>query len=130
MPIWEYNSDMARAATTLDAFSAIAEPKRRRVLGVLAAGRGELTVNSIVAALGWPQPQVSKHLAVLRSVGLVRVVRSGRSRVYSVNGERLKPVYEWVKAYEKLWDNQLERIKSRAEQKAIAISRDATTAKE
>lgn len=121
---------MARAATTLDAFSAIAEPKRRRVLGVLAAGRGELTVNSIVAALGWPQPQVSKHLAVLRSVGLVRVVRSGRSRVYSVNGERLKPVYEWVKAYEKLWDNQLERIKSRAEQKAKAISRDATTAKE
>src|SRR5438067_296297 len=100
---------MPRAPTTLDPFSAIAEPKRRKVLGTLR--RGERPVNEIVAALGWPQPQVSKHLAVLREVGLVAVRRRGRERVYSVNGQTLKPIHDWIKMYEKFWERHLDRIK-------------------
>ena len=69
----------------------------------------------LVEELGWPQPQVSKHLGVLREVGLVSVVRKGRRRMYSVNGEELKPVYEWAKEFERFWENQLRRIKERAE---------------
>jgi DNA-binding transcriptional ArsR family regulator len=126
---------MARAPTTLDTFSAIAEPKRRQVLGALAklgtavgggpggsagSGGGELQVNDLVKSLGWPQPQVSKHLAVLRQVGLVRVRRRGRTRLYRVNGEQLKPIHDWVKSFERFWTHHLERIKERAEKSARA----------
>jgi len=109
---------MARAPTTTDAFAAIAEPRRRDILWVLAKAGGDRDVTWLVAELGWPQPQVSKHLGVLRKVGLVCVVRKGKRREYSVNGKELRPVYEWVKAYEKYWDHQLLRIKERAEQKS------------
>ncbi|HZW05478.1 MAG TPA: metalloregulator ArsR/SmtB family transcription factor [Phycisphaerales bacterium] len=109
---------MARASTTLDPFNALAESKRREVLGVLAVGGGELPVNAVVGSLGWPQPQVSKHLAVLREVGLVSVRRNGRERLYRVNGEGIKAVHDWTKLFEKYWDNQLDRIKQRAEAKA------------
>jgi DNA-binding transcriptional ArsR family regulator len=104
-----------RARATLDAFHAIAEPKRRQVLDVLA--KGERPVNELVKSLGWPQPQVSKHLGVLRKVGLVSERQQGRQRIYSLNGERLRPIHEWVKSYERFWKHQLERIKARAEQK-------------
>ncbi len=107
---------MARAPATADVFNAIAEPRRRQVLGALVAGGGDRDVSWLVEELGWPQPQVSKHLGVLREVGLVSVVRKGRRRVYSVNGRELKPVYDWVKTYERFWEHQLLRIKDRAEQ--------------
>jgi DNA-binding transcriptional ArsR family regulator len=106
---------MARAPTTLDPFNAVAEPKRRQVLDVLA--KGERPVNELVHSLGWPQPQVSKHLSVLRKVGLVSERREGRQRIYTLNAERLKPIHEWVKDYERFWGHQLMRIKARAEQK-------------
>jgi DNA-binding transcriptional ArsR family regulator len=109
---------MPRAATTIDVFNAIAESKRRRVLGVLAGG--ERSVNDIVTTLNWPQPQVSKHLGVLRQVGLVSVRHDGRQRFYCVNGERLKPIHDWVVTFEKFWKHQLDRIKVRAEEKARA----------
>jgi DNA-binding transcriptional ArsR family regulator len=112
---------MARAPTTADAFAAIAEPRRREIIGKLAAGEGERDVTWLVDQLGWPQPQVSKHLGVLRKVGLVDVVQRGKRRVYSLNGEKLKPVYEWVKNYERFWDHQLSRIQERAER----MERDA-----
>ncbi len=108
---------MPRAPTTTDAFAAIAEPRRRVILGELASSKVERDVSWLVEQLGWPQPQVSKHLGVLREVGLVNVVRKGRRRMYSVNGKELQPVYDWVKTYEKFWDHQLQRIKARAEQK-------------
>jgi DNA-binding transcriptional ArsR family regulator len=107
---------MPRAPTTFDPFNAVAEPKRRRVLDMLA--QGERRVNDLVESLGWPQPQVSKHLGVLKKVGLVSVRRAGRQRLYRVNGERLRPIHEWVKTFERFWTHQLERIKARAEQKA------------
>jgi len=107
---------MPRAPTTFDPFNAVAEPRRRQVLDILASG--ERPVNDMVELLGWPQPQVSKHLWVLREVGLVTVRRKGRQRLYSVNGERLKPIHEWVKTFERFWDHQLTRIKVRAEEKA------------
>lgn len=106
---------MARAATTLDPFNAIAEPRRRQLIDALATEGGHLPVNSLVERLGWPQPQVSKHLAVLLKVGLVSVEQIGRSRMYSLNGEELRTVYEWVKTHERFWDHQLLRIKERAE---------------
>lgn len=108
---------MARASTTADVFNAIAEPKRRRVLDSLARG-GERTVGRLVEELRWSQPQVSKHLGVLRKVGLVVVRRHGRERFYRVNGAELKAVHEWVRTFEKFWDDQLERIKERAERAA------------
>lgn len=108
---------MARAPTTTDAFAAIAEPRRREMLGALAFA-GERDVTWLVGTLGWPQPQVSKHLGVLRKVGLVSVVRKGRHRVYRVNGKQLRPVYDWVKTYEQFWTQQLDRIKERAERMA------------
>ena len=107
---------MPRARTTLDSFNAIAEPKRRRVMDALAGG--ELPVNDIVARLGWPQPQVSKHLGVLRQVGLVRVRRDGRLKMYTLNASGLKPIHDWTKTFERFWDTQLERIKRAAEAKA------------
>src|SRR5437867_7095101 len=107
---------MPRAPTTLDPFNAVAEPKRRRVLEVLA--EGERPVNDLVESLRWPQPQVSKHLGVLKKVGLVSVRRVGRQRFYRLNGQLLRPIHDWVKTFERFWRHQLERIKDRAEQKA------------
>jgi DNA-binding transcriptional ArsR family regulator len=99
---------MARAATTADAFNAVAEPRRRQILDVLAGG--ERPVNDIVGLLGIPQPQVSKHLKVLRAVGLVTVRDEGRQRMYRMNGRPLKPIHDWVKAYERMWDERFEAI--------------------
>jgi DNA-binding transcriptional ArsR family regulator len=107
---------MARAATTLDPFNAVAEPKRRQVLGALAGG--ELNVSDIVGRLGWPQPMISKHLGVLKEVGLVKVRREGRQRLYSIDGAQLKPIFDWAKTFERFWDHQLARVKERAERKA------------
>jgi DNA-binding transcriptional ArsR family regulator len=112
-----YYSGMARSPTTSDAFSAIAEARRREILGTMAKSDRERDVTWLVDKLGWPQPQVSKHLGVLRKVGLVSVVRKGKRRMYSLNAEELRPVYDWVKTYERFWDRQLQRIKERAEQK-------------
>jgi DNA-binding transcriptional ArsR family regulator len=106
---------MPRAATTLDPFNAIAEPKRRRVLETLA--RGEMPVNDLVGRLGWPQPMVSKHLGVLKEVGLVSVRRDGRQRLYRVNGEKLKTIHDWAQLFERFWAHQLLSIKERAERK-------------
>ena len=107
---------MPRAATTLDALYAVAEPKRRRVLEALSLG--EMPVNDIVGSLGWPQPMVSKHLAVLKQVGLVSMRQDGRQRLYSVNGKKLKPIHDWAHMFERFWTNQLDRIKERAERAA------------
>lgn len=110
MPIWEYDNGMARAATTTDAFNAVAEPRRRQILDLLAAG--ERPVNDLVVALGLAQPLVSKHLRVLREVGLVTVRDEGRQRMYRLNGALLKPIYDWVKTYERSWTARLERLDS------------------
>jgi DNA-binding transcriptional ArsR family regulator len=99
---------MARAATTADAFNAVAEPRRREILDVLASG--ERPVNDLVRALDLSQPQVSKHLRVLREVGAVEVRDVGRQRLYRVNGHALKPVHDWVKAYEDLWSERFEEL--------------------
>jgi DNA-binding transcriptional ArsR family regulator len=112
---------MPRAATTTDVFNAVAEPKRRRVLGALAGG--ERSVSDVVATLKWSQPQVSKHLGVLRRVGLVSVRPMGRRRMYRVNGERLKSIHDWVCKYESFWQHTLARIKARAEGSAPRASR-------
>lgn len=95
---------MARAATTTDAFNAVAEPRRRQILDVLAAG--ERPVNDLVHALGLAQPQVSKHLRVLRDVGAVDVRSEGRQRLYRLNGPALKPIHDWVKEYERTWSER------------------------
>jgi DNA-binding transcriptional ArsR family regulator len=97
---------MARAPTTTDAFNAVAEPRRREILDVLADG--ERPVNDLVALLGLAQPQVSKHLRVLRQVGLVDVRDEGRQRMYRVNGRSLKPIYDWVKSYERTWNERFD----------------------
>src|SRR5829696_5547160 len=97
---------MARAATTSDAFNAVAEPRRREIIAVLAAG--EHPVNDLVAALGMTQPQVSKHLRVLREVGVVQVRDAGRRRLYRVDGDALKPISDWVGQYEALWTERFE----------------------
>jgi len=99
---------MARAATTADAFNAVAEPRRREILDLLAAG--ERPVNDLVALLGLGQPQVSKHLRVLREVGLVDVRDQGRQRMYRLNGEPLKPIHDWVKNYERTWNERLDAM--------------------
>jgi DNA-binding transcriptional ArsR family regulator len=104
---------MPRAATTSDAFNAVAEPCRREILSCLA--RQELPVGDIVAAVGLQQPSVSKHLRVLREVGLVSVHRRGRQMLYRVNPEELRPVHDWTSQFERLWRHQLDRIKQRAE---------------
>ena len=108
---------MARAATTSDVFNAIAEPRRRQIIDALADGRPR-PVGEIVAVLRMPQPAVSKHLAVLRAVGLLSVDRDGQHRLYRLNARELKPVHDWVKTYERYWTHQLDRIKERAERRA------------
>ena len=99
---------MARAATTADAFNAIAEPRRRQILDVLA--EGERPVNDLVRRLGLGQPQVSKHLRVLREVGAVDVRSQGRERLYRLNGRALKPIHDWVKPYERSWSERFEAL--------------------
>ena len=99
---------MARAATTTDAFNAVAEPRRRDILDALAGG--ERAVNDLVAELGLAQPQVSKHLRVLRDVGLVEVREEGRHRLYRLNGRSLKPIHDWVKGYEQMWNDRFEEL--------------------
>ena len=99
---------MARTPTTFDPFNAVAEPKRRRVLDVL--GTQELSVNELVERLGWNQPVVSKHLGVLKEVGLVSERRAGRQRLYRVNAERLKPIYDWVAPFERYWSESYDRL--------------------
>ena len=99
---------MARTPTTYDSFNAVAEPKRRKVLEALAVG--ERSVNDIVQVLGWPQPMVSKHLAVLRKVGLVTERRIGRQRLYRVNQEQLKPIHDWINSFEQLRSESFDRL--------------------
>jgi len=99
---------MARAATTTDAFNAVAEPRRRQILDALAGG--ERPVNDLVRQLGLAQPQVSKHLRVLRDVGAVDVREEGRQRVYRLNGHALKPIHDWVKGYEQSWSDRFDRL--------------------
>jgi DNA-binding transcriptional ArsR family regulator len=99
---------MARKPTTHDPFNAIAEPRRRRLLEVL--GDKELPVNEIVAQVGWSQPTVSKHLGVLKQVGLVKERREGRQRLYRVNAERLKPIYDWVAPFQGYWSEKFDRL--------------------
>lgn len=99
---------MARTPTTHDPFNAVAEPKRRRVLE--AIGTDELSVNEIVQRLGWNQPMVSKHLGVLKKVGLVRERRVGRQRLYRVDPERLKPIHDWVTPFERFWNERFDRL--------------------
>ena len=99
---------MARAATTADAFNAVAEPRRRQILDVLAGG--ERPVNDLVVQLGLAQPQVSKHLRVLRQVGAVDVRGDGRRRLYRLNGEALKPIHDWVRAYEETWSERFDQL--------------------
>ncbi len=99
---------MARAATTTDAFNAVAEPRRRQILDLLT--QGERPVNDIVQLLGLAQPQVSKHLKVLREVGAVNVRDSGRQRLYRVNGHALKPIHDWVKTYERTWTERFDAL--------------------
>ncbi|MGB0063902.1 MAG: metalloregulator ArsR/SmtB family transcription factor [Terracidiphilus sp.] len=110
---------MARAATTSDPFNAVAEPRRRQILTFLAAD--ERQVSEIVEAIGLDQPSVSKHLGVLRCVGLVRVRRNGRHRLYRTNAHALKPIHEWTKTFERLWQHQLLRVKERAERAQAEI---------
>lgn len=106
---------MARAATTSDAFNAVAEPRRREILIFLALR--ERTVGEIVVAVKLEQPSVSKHLRVLRDVGLVNVRRAGRRKLYRTNAEAIRPMHEWTKTFERYWGHQLDRVKERAEAK-------------
>lgn len=101
---------MARAATTTDVFNAVAEPRRREILDLLAAG--ERSVNDLVAALGAGQPHVSKHLRVLREVGAVRVREAGRQRLYRVDRQALKPIHDWISGFERAWSERFDALDS------------------
>jgi DNA-binding transcriptional ArsR family regulator len=103
-----YSAPVARAATTADAFNAVAEPRRRQIVDLLA--EGERPVNDLVRELGLGQPQVSKHLRVLREVGVVDVREQGRQRLYRLNGHALKPIHDWVKAYERSWSERFDAL--------------------
>ena len=118
---------MARTPTTSDVFSAIAEPRRRVILEYLC--EEERAVNDVVESLGMSQPVVSKHLRVLREVGLVQFRQSGRQKLYRVNGKELQAVHEWTKAFEHFWDHQLDQIKIRAEREARCLENKCKDAK-
>jgi len=113
---------MARAATTSDTFNAVAEPRRRDILSYLALQ--ERPVGDIVASLEMEQPSVSKHLRVLRDVGLVHVRREGRRMFYRTNAEGIRPLHEWASTFERFWKHQLSRIKERAEEKMKKVEAD------
>jgi DNA-binding transcriptional ArsR family regulator len=104
---------MARAATTSDVFNAVAEPRRREILGLLVVK--ELPVGDIVTLIKLDQPSVSKHLRVLRDVGLVHVRRNGRHKFYRTNAQAIRPLHEWAGTFERYWSHQLDRVKQRAE---------------
>ncbi len=110
---------MARATTNSDVFNAIAEPRRREIVALLAGGQPQ-TVGQMVESLQLAQPAVSKHLGVLRDVGVVIVERRGKERWYSLNPQALKPIHDWVQPFERFWTHQLDRIKERAERNAAA----------
>jgi DNA-binding transcriptional ArsR family regulator len=114
----EYISFMTREAHPPDVFSAIAEPRRRKVIAVLSDGQ-EYAVNEIVLRMNIAQPAVSKHLGALRKAGVVTVVKRGQHRMYRLNAKGLKPVYDWVKVFEHYWAHQVDQIKQRAERKAL-----------
>jgi len=99
---------MARTPTTFDPFNAISEPKRRELIEALIGK--EMTVNQIVEMMGWNQPMVSKHLGVLKQVGLVSEKKEGRFRIYKVNADQLKPIQEWVIQFEQYWNNSLDQL--------------------
>lgn len=111
---------MARAATTTDTFNAVAEPRRRQILDLLAGG--ERPVNDLVELIGLPQPQVSKHLRVLREVGAVEVRDDGRRRLYRLNGPALKPIHDWVRGFEQLWSDRFDQLDVVLEELAAAAS--------
>src|SRR5262245_15008110 len=113
---------MARAATTTDVFNAVAEPRRRQILDILASG--ERSVNDLVAELGLVQPLVSKHLRVLRAVGLVDVRDEGRQRMYRLQGQALKPIHDWVTQYERAWNERFEALDDLLEELKTKEERD------
>lgn len=115
---------MPRAATTSDAFNAIAEPRRRDILVFLAPG--ERAVNDVAAALNLAQPSVSKHLRVLLHVGLVDVRRDGRQLLYRTNADAIRPLHAWTGQFERYWRRQLLRVKARAEQSSGRTNEDKT----
>jgi DNA-binding transcriptional ArsR family regulator len=117
----EADLKMPRTTATSDVFNAIAAPRRRQIIDILARRRGT-PVGTIVLALGVPQPDVSKHLGILRKAGVVSVSKQGQRRVYVLNFDRLRPVSDWVKTFEAHWDRQLDRIRARAEERAMALS--------
>src|SRR5713226_2083030 len=108
MPIWAYDGGMARAATTSDVFNAIAEPQRREILMLLRAG--ERPVTELAHELGMSQPGASKHLRVLREVGLVKVRGAGKQRLYGLEASRLRPVHEWAGGFEQFWNESFARL--------------------
>lgn len=108
---------MSRAPTTSDVFNAIAEPRRREIIHLLASGQPR-SVGELVGAMKLAQPAVSKHLSVLKAVGIVSVQQQGKKRLYTLNPAELKPVHDWVQPFERLWSHQLDRVKERAERKA------------
>jgi DNA-binding transcriptional ArsR family regulator len=101
---------MARRATTSDVYNAVAEPQRRHVINLLA--KGELSVSDITETLEFSQPQTSKHLKVLKEVDLVAVRKVGKQRLYSLNGENLKPIHDWIVGFSHLWTERLDRLES------------------
>jgi len=109
---------MARAATTTDVFNAIAEPRRREIIGILSDGQ-DWAVNDVVAKVDIGQPTVSKHLSVLLQVGVVSVSKRGQNRMYRLHATQLKPIHDWVRSYEHYWTHQIGRIKQIAEQKSL-----------
>jgi DNA-binding transcriptional ArsR family regulator len=106
---------VARASTTSDVFNAVAEPRRREILNVLALE--ERSVTELVERFECPQPSISKHLRVLSDVGLVRARRDGKRVLYSVNAQAIRPLHEWTSSFQQLWRHQLSRVKTRAEEK-------------
>jgi len=119
---------MARAATTSDVFNAVAEPRRREILGLLVVK--ELPVGDIVTVMKLDQPSVSKHLRVLRDVGLVHVRRNGRHKFYRTNAHAIRPVHEWAETFERYWTHQLNRVKERAEAKMRSLAKEENTPEE
>ena len=119
---------MARAATTSDVFNAVAEPRRREILGLLVVK--ELPVGDLVGLMKLDQPSVSKHLRVLRDVGLVHVRRNGRHKLYRTNAQGIRPLHEWAEMFERYWGHQLTRVKERAEAKMRQISESEKSPKE
>jgi DNA-binding transcriptional ArsR family regulator len=120
---------MARAATTTDVFNAIAEPRRREIINLLGDLKGR-PVGDLVDVMRLSQPAVSKHLGVLRKVGIVSVTRDGQQRLYRLNPQELKPVNDWVKPFERFWTEQIDRIKQRAEEKAAKLRLLGNTGKQ